>query len=46
MQNTSSQTLEKQLEKFNEERREMTQRLEKITIDMTKKDRQITSLEN
>jgi hypothetical protein len=42
----NSSALEQQLDKFNEERRELIAKIEKITGDLTKKERQITTLEN
>lgn len=38
--------MEQQLDKFNEERRELMGRIEKINLEIGKKDRTITSLEN
>ena len=38
--------MEQQLNKFNDERRELIAKTEKSTGDLTKKDRQITTLEN
>ena len=34
------------MEKFNEERRDLVGKVEKATADLTRKDRQITTLEN
>jgi prefoldin subunit 5 len=38
--------MEQQLDKFNEERREMIAKIEKLTAEMTRKERVITTLEN
>jgi hypothetical protein len=38
--------MEQQLDKFNDERRELIAKTEKATADLTKKERQITTLEN
>lgn len=38
--------LEQQLDKFNEERRELIAKIEKLTAELTRKDRTITTLEN
>jgi SMC interacting uncharacterized protein involved in chromosome segregation len=42
----SSNHLEQQLVKFNEERQEMICKIEKLTSEITRKERQITTLEN
>jgi hypothetical protein len=42
--NTSA--IEQQLDKFNEERRELIAKLEKLTAELTRKERTITTLEN
>jgi chromosome segregation ATPase len=46
IQASSSAQLEQQLDKFNEERRELIAKIEKLTADLTRKERQITTLEN
>jgi uncharacterized protein YoxC len=46
IQATSSAQLEQQIDKFNEERRELIAKIEKLTADLTRKERQITTLEN
>lgn len=38
--------LEQQLDKFNEERKELIAKIEKITGELTRKERTITTLEN
>ena len=42
----SSSALEQQLDKFNEERKELIAKIEKITGELTRKERSITTLEN
>jgi SMC interacting uncharacterized protein involved in chromosome segregation len=42
----SSSHLEQQLSKFNEERQEMILKIEKLTAEITRKERTITTLEN
>jgi hypothetical protein len=39
IQATSSAQLEQQLDKFNEERRELIAKIEKLTADITRKER-------
>lgn len=46
IQASSSAQLEQQLDKFNEERRELIAKIEKLTADLTRKERQITTLES
>jgi hypothetical protein len=46
MQNTSSVTLEKQLEKFNDERRDAQNKIDKLQQEIIRKERIITTLEN
>ena len=46
MQSLQSAQIEQQLDKFNEERKELIAKIEKQTGDMTRKERQITTLEN
>ena len=46
VQSNSQYTLEKQLENFNEERKDLTNKIEKQAFDLTKKEREITTLEN
>ena len=38
--------MEQQLDKFNEERRELIAKIERLTADLTRKERQVTTLEN
>jgi predicted nucleic acid-binding Zn-ribbon protein len=38
--------LEQQIDKFNEERRELIAKIERMTADLTRKERQVTTLEN
>jgi hypothetical protein len=38
--------LEQQLDKFNEERKELVAKIEKLTSELTRKERTITTLEN
>jgi len=42
----STSHLEQQLDKFNEERKELISKIEKITSELTRKERAITTLEN
>jgi SMC interacting uncharacterized protein involved in chromosome segregation len=42
----SSSHLEQQLDKFNEERKELISKIEKLTSELTRKERTITTLEN
>lgn len=42
----SSSHLEQQLDKFNEERKELILKIEKSTGELTRKERTITTLEN
>ena len=42
----SSSHLEQQLDKFNEERKELISKIERITGELTRKERAITTLEN
>ena len=46
IQSMSSSALEQQLDKFNEERKELIAKIEKITGELTRKERTITTLEN
>jgi len=46
IQNMSSSAMEQQLDKFNEERKELIAKIEKLTGDLTRKERVITTLEN
>lgn len=46
LQNSSSKQNDFQLEKFNKERRELNERLEQVTAEISKRDRAILSVEN
>lgn len=46
IQSMNSTSLEQQLDKFNEERRELIAKIEKISGDLSRKERQITTFEN
>lgn len=46
LQAMSSSHLEQQLDKFNEERKELISKIEKLTGELTRKERVITTLEN
>ena len=46
IQSMNTSALEQQLDKFNEERRELIAKIEKLTGELTRKERQITTLEN
>jgi chromosome segregation ATPase len=46
LQAMSSSHLEQQLDKFNEERKELISKIERITGELTRKERAITTLEN
>ena len=46
LQNSSSKQNDFQLEKFNKERRELTERVEGVTAEISKRDRAILSVEN
>ncbi len=46
LQSLSSSHLEQQLDRFNEERKEMISKIEKLTGELTRKERTITTLEN
>jgi septal ring factor EnvC (AmiA/AmiB activator) len=46
LQAMSSSHLEQQLDKFNEERKELISKIEKLTSELTRKERTITTLEN
>ena len=46
IQASSSAQLEQQMDKFNEERRELIGKIERMTADLTRKERQVTTLEN
>ena len=46
IQSTNSTVMEQQMDRFKEERRELLDKLEKATAEMTKKERLITTLEN
>jgi chromosome segregation ATPase len=46
IQSLQTSHMEQQLDKFNEERREMIGKIEKLTAEMTRKERVITTLEN
>ena len=46
LQAMSSNHMEQQLDKFNEERKELISKIEKLTGELTKKERVITTLEN
>lgn len=46
IQSMQSQTLEQQSDKFDAERRELNIKIERITGEITGKERQITALEN
>ena len=46
LQNNSSKNTDFQLEKFNKERRELNERLEQVTAEISKRDRAILSVEN
>lgn len=46
IQSMQSSHLEQQLDKFNEERRELISKIEKLTGEITRKERTITTLEN
>jgi len=42
----SSNAMEQQQDKFNEERKELIAKLDKMTVDIASKERKITTLEN
>jgi len=46
VQEASQAQLEQQVDKFNEERRELGARVERSTAELTRKERQVTTLEN
>ena len=46
IQSMNSNAIEQQIDKFNDERKEQLARLEKISLENTRKERQITTLEN
>ena len=46
LQSLSSAQIEQQLDKFNDERKELIAKIEKTTGELTRKERQITTLEN
>jgi chromosome segregation ATPase len=46
IQTSSSAQLEQQIDKFNEERKELIAKIERLTADLTRKERQVTTLEN
>lgn len=46
IQNMSQTQMDQQLDKFNEERKELIGKIEKITAEITRKERAITTLEN
>lgn len=46
IQNMSSSHMEQALDKFNDERKELIAKIEKLAGDLTRKERQITTLEN
>ncbi len=46
IQSMSNSHFEQQLDKFNEERKELLAKIEQLTGDITKKERVITTLEN